>query len=111
MIKQLALAGLFTVLLTGTALAQATPAETPAAPAQAAIPAPADSTSKAVETADDCLKAATDLAVSIDDKRIAEDKLEQIDDLLTKMETHCDAKQFPEAMAVAKDIKLMIETQ
>ena len=45
------------------------------------------------------------------DRKLGEEKLDKIEDLLTKMETHCDAKQFVEAMNVAKDIKSIIETQ
>ena len=115
MIKSIAIASLMTGLLAGTAFAQATspakdapPAAAPATPAQTA---PAPTTGAAPENPDQCLKTASDLAQSAEDRKLAEEKLDRIEELLTKMETHCDAKQFVEAINVAKDIKSLIETQ
>jgi len=90
MLKQMVLAAGFAALLSGSALAQ-----------QAAPPT----------TPDDCLKAAFDLAQAAEDKKLSEDKLDRIEEMLTKMETHCDANQFNEAMAVANDIKSVIDGQ
>lgn len=131
MIIRLALTGLLGGLLATSALAQSTaPTDKPAAPAQTAPTEPAPSGSPAaitappapaqagaqsgmqaaaLDNAEACLKAASDLAQTAEDKKIAEDKLDKVDDLLTKMESHCDARQFVEAMAVAKDIKGIIE--
>jgi hypothetical protein len=78
------------ILLANSALAQ-----------QAQLPA----------TADDCLKAVFDLAQSAEEKQLGEDKLDKIEELLTKMESHCDANQFAEAMAVAKDVESVIQGQ
>ena len=36
-------------------------------------------------------------------------ELDKIEEMLTKMEGHCDAKQFQDAMVVHKDIKSLIE--
>ena len=116
MIKRIAAAGFSLALLAGAAMAQSTPpTATPEAPAQttapAAAPAPAEQTVATPADANECLKTASDLAQSAEDRKLGDDKLDRIDDLLTKMEVHCDARQFVEAMAVAKDIKGVIEVQ
>ena len=87
MIKQLAIAGIVGALVGTVALA-----DTPSTP-------------------DQCMKAAFDLAQTAEDKKLPNDKLDKIEELLTKMEDHCDAKQFTEAMAVAKDIESAINQQ
>ena len=110
MIKSIVLSALMTSLLAGAAFAQATPPAKEAPPA-AAQSAPAPATGATPENPDQCLKTASDLAQSAEDRKLGEEKLDKIEDLLTKMETHCDAKQFVEAMNVAKDIKSIIETQ
>lgn len=126
MIKQLAIAIALSGALAGSVMAQTTPTETPATPSvqtPAATPAPVTTEPSAVApaagsielkeaaTPDDCLQAATELAVNAEARQLAEDKLDKIEDLLIKMETHCDARQFPEAHAVATSIKSLIETQ
>ena len=130
MIKSFAVAALMSGLVASAAIAQtASPApEAPAiAPVQVApaqvrtpgqMPAPAatpvatpQAAGAAPESPDQCLKAASDLAQSAEDRKLAEAQLDKIEDLLTKMETHCDAKQFVEAMSVANDIKTLIETR
>ena len=88
MLKKFALAAAATALLSGAALAQT-----------------------AASNAEDCLKVAFDIAQTAEDKKLPNDKLDQVEELLTKMESHCDAKQFTEAAAVAKDLKAMIEKQ
>ena len=62
-------------------------------------------------TSDDCLKAAFDLAQKADDKRLSNEDQDRIEELLTKMEGHCDAKQFGEAQAMAKEIETVINTK
>lgn len=62
-------------------------------------------------TPDQCMKAAFDLAQSAEDKKLGNDELDKVEEMLTKMEDHCDAKQFSEAMAVAKDIEAAINKQ
>lgn len=122
MIRKLALAVAFTTLLTGAAIAQSTPSspETPAAGetgqgiAQPPGPAAAEMKDDEVKlTADpeSCLKSASDLAVIAEERKVPETQLDKIDDLLIKMEQHCDARQFTEAQAVAKDIKGLIQQQ
>ena len=105
MIKRMALAALTSTLLVSASLAQATPPVQPATPPAETTPAAAP------QNPDECLAAASDLAQSAEEQKLAEDKLDKIEDLLSRMETHCDARQFVEAMAVAKDIKVMIETR
>ncbi|MGE5511209.1 MAG: hypothetical protein ACM31O_08170 [Bacteroidota bacterium] len=60
-------------------------------------------------TADECLKAAFDLAQAAEEKHLGDDKLDRVEELLTKMESHCDANQFAEAMQVAGDIKSVLD--
>lgn len=73
-----------------------------------AVPAAAQQV-QVPSTPDDCLKAAFDLAQSAEEKSLADDVLDKVEDLLTRMEGHCDANQFAEAMVVAADIKTMID--
>ncbi len=62
-------------------------------------------------SSDDCLKIAFDLAQTAEEKKLPELKLDPLEEMLTKMETQCDAKQFSEAMASAQSIKTLMETQ
>ncbi|MDX2288709.1 MAG: hypothetical protein NW217_07795 [Hyphomicrobiaceae bacterium] len=57
---------------------------------------------------DDCLKQAFELAQSAEGKKLSNDKLDKLEAMLTKMESHCDTNQFKEAAGVAKDIKTEI---
>lgn len=128
MIRQMASSALVLALLSTAAIAQTNtpsnqPAESQAQPApQATQPAPAAAppapqaqaqapTAATPTTPEDCVKQASDLAQNAEDKNLADDKLDKIEELLTKMETHCEAKQFSEAAVVAKDIKTMIDGQ
>ena len=114
MIKSFAIATLMSGLLATAAFAQPAPQAPDKAPAQTQTPAPAmpaPQSGASLQNPDECLKSASDLAQSAEDRKLTEDKLDKIEELLTKMETHCDAKQFVEAMNVAKDIKTIIETQ
>jgi hypothetical protein len=61
--------------------------------------------------ADDCLKAAFEMAQKAEEKKLSNSELDKVEELLTKMEGHCDAQQFQEAMVIHKDIKTMIEQQ
>lgn len=61
--------------------------------------------------ADDCLKAAFDLAQKAEEKKLSNTDLDQIEDLLTKMEGHCDAKQFAEASTMSKEITVLIDSK
>ncbi len=67
--------------------------------------------SPAPKSAEDCLKSAFELAQTAESKKLADSQLDKIEALLTKMESHCDAKQFAEAAAVAKDITTAIEAK
>jgi len=60
---------------------------------------------------DQCLQAAVELAQSAEKKQLADAKLDKIEQLLIKMEDHCDAGRFNDAMAVAKDIETEINAQ
>ena len=63
---------------------------------------------EAPKSADDCFKMSMDLFKTADAQKLADDKRGKVEELLEKMETHCDAKQFAEAAAVAKDVKTAI---
>jgi hypothetical protein len=95
--------------LTAAASAQTAPA--PAMPPAASTPAPGTGTAGAPSSPEDCLKAAFDIAQSAEDKKLPDDQLTKVEDLLTKMETHCDAKQFSEAASVGSDLKALIQKQ
>jgi hypothetical protein len=88
MIKRFAITAAIALLLAG-----------PAASQQIQVPA----------TPDDCLKAAFDLAQAAEEKSLADDVLDKVEESLSRMEGHCDANQFAEAMAVASDIKTLID--
>jgi hypothetical protein len=62
-------------------------------------------------TPDECLKAAFDLSVSAEERALADEKIDRIEELLTQMEGYCDANQFEEAMAVASDLRSLIDAQ
>ena len=66
---------------------------------------------KPAASAEDCLKAAFDIAQAAEGKNLPNDQLDKVEEMLTKMETHCDAKQFNEAAAVATDLKSLISKQ
>lgn len=63
----------------------------------------------APKSADECLKMSFDLAKSAEGKKLGDDKLAKLEELLQKMEGHCDAKQFAEAATVSKDVKATID--
>lgn len=96
MIKRVASAVVLGLMMAGTALAQsAAPTETAESPS----------------TVEACITAAASLGTVAESKTMSEDKLDQLDQLFSKMESLCDGKQFSEAMAVANDIKTMIDGQ
>ena len=63
---------------------------------------------EAPKSADDCFKMSMDLFKTADAQKLPDDKRGKVEELLEKMETHCDAKQFAEAATVAKDVKAAI---
>ena len=60
------------------------------------------------KSADDCFKMSMDLFKTADAQKLPEDKRGKVEEMLEKMETHCDAKQFSEAATIAKDVKAVI---
>ena len=108
MIKHIVSGLALSLMFAGTALAQA--------PAPVAAPAPIEAPATAAApvapgSLDDCIAAAASLGQMAESKTLAEDKLDKLDELFTKMETLCDAKNFTEAAGVAKDIKTMLDGQ
>ncbi len=61
------------------------------------------------QDADSCLKQAFDLAQAAEGKKLADAQLAKVEELLAKMEGHCDAKQFAEADKAAKDVQAAID--
>jgi hypothetical protein len=85
MLKRLAFAAL-AMSISGVALAQEPPKST-----------------------EDCLKLSFDFAKSAEDKKLDDAKLAKVEELLGKLEGHCDAQQFAEAATVAKDVQAIID--
>jgi hypothetical protein len=63
---------------------------------------------EAPKSTDDCFKMSMDLFKTADAQKLPDDKRGQVEEMLEKMETHCDAKQFAEAASVAKNVKSTI---
>ena len=96
MLKPLALGTLLGLALATGASAQSRPAAT-------GSPAAVTSAS-----ADDCLRSAFDLAQQAQAKKLSEDEQDSVDELLSAMEDHCDARRFTEAQTMAGQIASMI---
>lgn len=137
MIKHIAMACAATVLLAGSALAQApsavennfaqprptistatpsgggavTTTGAPGAGQQVTTAAGAVIEVTQAKTPAECRKTAADLARDAQERSITDEKLEKIDDLILSLEKHCEAARFGDALAVAKSIKGLIETQ
>ncbi len=122
MLKHLMIAVSMSALMVGGALAQAPAASEPptmenagqAAPMTQAEPQAqpqADTQSTGTASADQCLQSAMTLAKSAEQKSLADDKLDKIEQMLAKMEDLCDANQFSEAQAMVKDIESAIKSQ
>ncbi|MGD9669726.1 MAG: hypothetical protein AB7U75_11790 [Hyphomicrobiaceae bacterium] len=94
MIKRLILAAAASAALTGASLAQDKPAEPPADPVLEA-----------------CLQKAFDLAQSAEQKKLTDADLDQLEQMLAKMEGHCDAKETAEADKVGTEIKAMLDSK
>ena len=62
----------------------------------------------APKSADDCFKMSADLFKAADAQKLPDDQRGKVEQMLEKMETHCDAKQFAEAATIAKDVKGVI---
>ena len=106
------LSALSVLAMSGAALAQTAPAPSTTVPPAATAPAGTTSAGATdVSSPEDCLKAAFDIAQTAEDRKLADDQLSKIEDLLTKMESHCDAKQFTEAANVGSDLKALIQKQ
>jgi hypothetical protein len=105
------LSALGLLALAGAAVAQTAPAPSTAQPPAATTPGGSMVGTTDVSSPEDCLKAAFDIAQTAEDKKLADDQLSKIEDLLTKMESHCDAKQFTEAASVGSDLKALIQKQ
>lgn len=89
MLKQMAAAAVAVTCLFGSALAQdAVPAST-----------------------EDCAKIAQDLVAVAESKTLPDERLDKIEEMLVKMEGHCDAQQFTEAAAVAKEIRAELDRE
>lgn len=63
------------------------------------------------DSVDACLKHASALGQAAEERKLSEDRLEDIDDLLLRMETFCDARRFTEAAATAEEIAAELDRQ
>ncbi len=70
-----------------------------AAPAAAQAPA---------ASPEECLDQAFELAQEAEKKSLDDAKLDKLEEMLTKMEAHCDGKELTEAAGVAKEIRAVI---
>ena len=59
---------------------------------------------------EDCLRHASELADSAEASDMSEDKIDLIEDMLARMEAHCEAKEFVEASALAQQIQNAIDS-
>lgn len=98
-------AALVLTLLPPGAIAQTTAPDRPSA---AAPPAPAQPLTD-LASFDECVKSAMDLFQVSEQRRLTEERKDRLEELLVRMETHCEARQFQEASSVARDIRAMIE--
>jgi non-homologous end joining protein Ku len=96
MIEKVWLAALTAMLFTGATLAQGTPRGG----------SPVGNSPSTV----DCLRRAAELADSAEAKEMSEDRIDLIEDMLTRMEAHCDAKEFEDALALAQQIRNAIDS-
>ena len=110
MLKHLMIATGMSVILAGGAVAQTTAQSQGGAPATQAQSAPAPQT-EGRDGPDQCLQSAMSLAKAAEDKKLNDAQLDKIEQMLSKMEDHCDAKQFSEAQAMAKDIEAALGQQ
>ena len=60
---------------------------------------------------EDCLKAAFDIAQAAEGRNLPNEQLDKVEEMLTKMESHCDAKQYTEAAGIATDLKTLISKE
>ncbi len=66
---------------------------------------PAAFAGDAPETAVQCLQMAFGLAQVVEGKQLPDEDFKKLDELMTTLESQCDAQQFKEALASANDIK------
>ncbi|MDX2259835.1 MAG: hypothetical protein NW205_13095 [Hyphomicrobiaceae bacterium] len=57
---------------------------------------------------DDCLQAAFDYAKGAEAKNLSNEVLDDLEELLVKMENHCDQNQLAEAAVVGKEIEKLV---
>jgi hypothetical protein len=62
-----------------------------------------------VANPEECMNSTFELAQAAEGKKLSEDEADKVEELLVKMEDACDANRYAEAMAVAQDLKVMIE--
>jgi hypothetical protein len=94
MLKRLALASALSALFAGGTLAQ-TPTD------------PEECLSSAYELDEAAQQKETESAEN--KNPISDEQIDRVQDLLITMQDHCDANRYSEAMAVAQDLKDMIE--
>jgi hypothetical protein len=61
---------------------------------------------------EECMNSTLDLAEAAEEKKLlGGEQVGKAEELLLKMGEHCEANQFTDAMALAQEVKAMIERQ
>jgi hypothetical protein len=55
-----------------------------------------------------CFKTADEVADAVEEAQLTEEEMETVDDLLFRIEEHCAAEQFREAIQVAESVRALI---
>ncbi len=69
---------------------------------------PAGAQEETVHSPEACMKAATDLAHAAQEKKLPKARLEQIDSIVMKIASLCEAEQYTEAASVARDAQTLL---
>ena len=60
------------------------------------------------KSGEDCFKAADEIADAVEQIQLSEEEADRADDLLIRMEEHCEASEFGQAVEVAEALKTLI---
>lgn len=60
---------------------------------------------------EECLRAAFSLAEAAERKKLPSAQMAKVEEQLTKMEGLCDARQYNDAMSVARSVRVLIDAQ
>lgn len=66
---------------------------------------------QAPKNPEECLRAAFSLAEAAERKKLPSPQMAKVEEQLTKMEGLCDARQYNDAMSVARNVRVLIDAQ